>query len=164
MGIHVEQTDCSYLRQAASILYDGPWVAERWNDLGEFVTGHTGEIFPVTETILRSGDNPNLTAASLFEAMHQLQAYKARTRELLKDAVLIMPTCGGTFTRAQVRDNPIETNSQMGLYTNHCNLLDLCAMDVPLVNEQTQDNPFGITIFSLAEQSGIVKKCAKLFL
>lgn len=54
-----------------------------------------------------------------------------RARHILKDAVLIMPTAGGTFKRDDVRKDPISTNSQMGLYTNHCNLLDMCAIAVP---------------------------------
>ena len=61
-----------------------------------------------------------------------------------------MPTAGGTFTREQVRNNPIETNSLMGLYTNHCNLLNLMAIAVPESSTDTE-LPFGITIFGLAE-------------
>lgn len=83
--------------------------------------------------------------------MHQLQEYRMRARHILKDAVLIMPTAGGTFKRDDVRKDPISTNSQMGLYTNHCNLLDMCAIAVP---ENTADTgiPFGITIFSLSDR------------
>lgn len=162
-GIPIEYIDYTMFQKAASILYDGPWVAERWKDLGAFVTSHPGSTFPVTETILRSGDNPELTAASVFEALHTLADYKSKAREILKDAVLIMPTAGGTFTRAEVRENPIATNSQMGLYTNHCNLLDLCAIAVP---ENTKDTtlPFGITIFALAENENLTLGMADTFL
>lgn len=123
MGITVEYIDYTMFSKAASILYDGPWVAERWKDLGDFVESHPGKVFPVTETILRSGDKPEHTARKVFEAMHQLQEYRMRARHILKDAVLIMPTAGGTFKRDDVRKDPISTNSQMGLYTNHCNTL-----------------------------------------
>lgn len=163
LGIEVEYIDYTIFRKAASILYDGPWVAERWKDLKEFVESHQGKVFPVTETILRSGGKKEHTAASVFGAIHELQQYKAEVKRILKDAVLIMPTAGGTYTREEVRQNPIETNSKMGLYTNHCNLLDLCAVAVP---ERMGDThlPFGITIFSLSEAEGLLLGTADKFL
>lgn len=162
-GVEIEYIDYSMFKEAASILYDGPWVAERWKDLGEFVESHPGKTFPVTETILRSGDKPEHTAKAVFEATHKLQEYRRRAKLLLKDAVLIMPTAGGTFTRDEVRENPIATNSQMGLYTNHCNLLDMCAVAIP-ENSVDKELPFGITIFALANQENLVLGMAEKFL
>jgi allophanate hydrolase len=147
LSIPIEYIDGSYLSEAASILYDGPWVAERWADLGSFITSNEQAVFPVTENVLRNGANPDYDAASVFKAIHQLQAYKQMAQQQLKNAVLIMPTSGGTWTREQVRSNPIETNSKMGLYTNHCNLLDLCAIAVPC-DDAAENLPFGVTMFS----------------
>ncbi len=162
-GIEVEYIDVSLFRDAASILYDGPWVAERWKDLGEFVENHPGKIFPVTEKVLRSGAKPEHTAEKVFEAMHKLQDYRNRTKQILREAVLIMPTAGGTFTRDEVREDPIDTNSQMGLYTNHCNLLDLCAINVP-ENTADRELPFGITMFAAAENESLILGMAEQFL
>lgn len=162
-GIKIEYIDISLFSEAASILYDGPWIAERWADLGGFVKENPGKLFPVTEKILRSGDHPDYTASSVFTAMHQLKEYTLQANHILKDAVLIMPTAGGTFTREEVRKNPIETNNQMGLYTNHCNLLDLCGAAIPH-NTRDRELPFGITIFSKADQEGLVLKTAEKFL
>ncbi len=163
LGIGIQYIDYTVFQKAASILYDGPWVAERWKDLGGFVEANEGKIFPVTETILRSGSKPEHTAAKVFESMHQLQLYRAEARKILKDAVLILPTAGGTFTRDEVRENPIETNSLMGLYTNHCNLLDLCAVAVPTESGCKKD-PFGITIFGLADSEALILGAANVFL
>lgn len=162
-GIDMEYIDTSLFSKAAAVLYDGPWIAERWADLGGFVKENPGKLFPVTERILKSGGLPEYTASSVFSAVHQLQEYKHRANQMLKNAVLVMPTAGGTFTRDEVRENPIETNSQMGLYTNHCNLLDLCAAAVP-ENCSDRKVPFGITIFSKADQEGLVLKMAETFL
>lgn len=148
-GVEVRLMDCSYLNQAAAVLYDGPWVAERWADLGAFVETHPGDVLPVTESILRSGGRKGLSAEALFNAIHFLQDCRHRAQLDLKDAVLVMPTCGGTFTRAQVDRDPIGANSQMGLYTNHCNLCDLAAIALPGVRAE-DELPFGITAFSLA--------------
>ncbi len=149
--------------KAAAILYGGAYVAERWEDLKDFVEGHPGKTFPVTEQILRSGMKPENTAAKLFENLHELQYYRHRTEQLLKDAVMIMPTAGGTFTREQVRKDPVKTNNLMGLYTNHCNLLDLMAVAVP-ENSSDRTYPFGITIFGLYDAENLVCETAERFL
>ena len=95
--------------------------------------------------------------------MHRLQEYKNEARRILKDAVLITPTCAGTFTRDQVRMDPIATNSLMGLYTNHCNLLDMCAFAVPTETACKKD-PFGITVFSVSGAEGLALGTADAFL
>lgn len=163
LEIKVKYIDYSIFKEAASILYDGPWVAERYKDLGKFVEENKDDIFPVTKTILESGNKAENTAVKMFEAIHRLQEIKMVSRDLLKNAVMIMPTAGGTFTRDEVREDPIKTNSLMGKYTNHCNLLDMCAVAVP---EKSDDSklPFGITIFSLAENEGLILKTAEEFL
>ena len=163
LSVPIEYIDGSYLSEAASILYDGPWVAERWSDLGAFITSNEQAIFPVTQTVLRNGSNPDYDAASVFKVIHKLQVFKQKAHQHLKNAVLIMPTSGGTWTREQVRQNPIDTNSKMGLYTNHCNLLDLCAMAVPC-EDAAENLPFGITLFSQFENEHFIFGLADLFL
>lgn len=163
LGIPIEYIDGSYLTEAAAILYEGPWVAERWAELGEFITTHDNAAFPVTEKVLRSGAKPKHDATSLFKAIHKLQAFKQKAHQQLKNAVLVMPTCGGTWTREEVRKNPIETNSLMGLYTNHCNLLDLSAVAVP-AHAAKENLPFGITLFSSSANEHLICGLADLFL
>ncbi|MFB5285306.1 allophanate hydrolase [Peribacillus sp. Hz7] len=163
LNIPIEYIDGQYLSEAAAILYDGPWVAERWADLGTFIKENEHAAFPVTEAVLRSGEKPEYDAASVFKAMHKLQEFTQKAHQQLKNAVLIMPTSGGTWTRAEVRDNPIQTNSQMGLYTNHCNLLDLCAVNIP-ADDAAKNLPFGITLFSGHEDEHLIVGLSDLFL
>lgn len=161
-GVEVRTMDCSYLNEAASVLYDGPWVAERWADLGGFVEAHPGEVFPVTEKILRSGVRDGLSAESLFNAMHFLQECRHRVYAELDGAVLVMPTCGGTFTRVQVDADPIAANSKMGLYTNHCNLCDLAALAIP-GDDSCPGLPFGITAFARADSQRLLEGFARAY-
>lgn len=161
-GIPVEYIDYDIFSKAASILYDGPWVAERFEDLGDFIGSHRDEVFPVTEKIIMGGGREGMMARDVYHAMHKLAEYKMEARKLLGDGVLVMPTCAGTFTREQVRNNPIETNSNMGLYTNHCNLLDMCAIAVPQ-DEGDTEIPFGITIFGDSSCESSVVRMAKAF-
>ena len=159
-GARFERIDTQWFSDIASILYDGAWVAERWSDLGAFVTEHADDVFPVTRTILESGNRDDLSAADAFAALHTVSAARARARALLGDAVLVMPTAGGTFTRDEVRADPIRTNSLMGLYTNHCNLCDLVAIDVPS-GEAAPKRPFGVTFFSAAASQGTLLAAAR---
>lgn len=162
-GIEVEYIDYSLFSEAASILYDGPWIAERWAALGEFIENCNPEdMVPVTEKILKSGNKPELKADDAFKAMHRLAEIKCYVKKVLKDAVLIMPTCGGTFTIDEVNESPIETNSLMGLYTNHCNLLDLSAFAFR-AGFASESIPFGLTSFALAENDGLNMEFAQYF-
>jgi allophanate hydrolase len=152
--------DCAILEKGAAILYEGPWIAERWAELGLFVERYPGSVLAVTAKILRSGKY--FEAASVFKAIHELQSIKAQTKKLLKDAVLVLPTCAGTWTREQVREDPIGKNSDLGRYTNHCNLLDLCAVAVPS-DSAAENLPFGITFFALAGNENLLCGAAESF-
>lgn len=163
MGIPVEYIDYKMFMDAALILYEGAYVAERWEDLKGFVETHPGSTFPVTETILRSGGREEQTAAKLFGNLHELQAYKHKVYRIFKDAVMIMPTAGGSFTREEVRQEPILTNSKMGLYTNHCNLLDMAAIAIP-ENSSDRNRPMGITVFGRFDHEDLVRGFAEEFL
>lgn len=163
LNIPIEYIDGRYLSEAAAVLYDGPWVAERWADLGSFIEANEQTAFPVTEAVLRSGAKPEYDAVSIFKAMHTLQAFKQKAHQQLKNAVLVMPTSGGTWTRTKVRENPIQTNSDMGLYTNHCNLLDLSAVAIP-AEDAAENLPFGISLFSGNENEHLISGLAESFL
>ncbi len=145
-GFTIVEDDCSFYQKAASLLYGGPCVAERWSDLGEFIMEHGEDIFPVTSKILKSGNNDSYSASYLYKTLHELAEYKRMSRVQLSDSILMLPTCGGTYTRDEVRDNPIGCNNDMGKYTNHCNLLDMCAIDIP-GEDADEGVPFGVTFF-----------------
>ncbi|SFB45172.1 allophanate hydrolase [Cohnella sp. OV330] len=159
LGIEVRTIDYALFAEAAAVLYDGPWVAERWAALGAFVETHPGVTFPVTEQVLRSGSGDRHDAAAVFTAIHRIQALKLEAAKLLEHAVLLLPTAGGTWSRDEVRNDPIRTNSDMGRCTNHCNLLDLCAVAIP-AGEAAQDVPFGITLFAVSGEEGMLAKLA----
>ena len=163
LHLPIEYVDEDIFKEAADILYEGPWVAERWAALGAFVEAYPDEVFPVTADILRTGADSKYDAASVFKAIHKLQAIRLATRKLLKNAVLVLPTCGGTWTRAEVKQNPVSSNREMGRYTNHCNLLDLCALAVP-AQRASENLPFGITFFALSENEDFLFGAAAHFL
>lgn len=163
LGAAVLYVDTTLFQRAARLLYEGAFVAERWADLGDFVQNHPNEVFPVTRKILESGGRAEYTAARLFADWHELQTYRHQSAVMMEHAVLVLPTAGGTYTREQVRKDPVRTNSKMGLYTNHCNLLDLAAIAVPQDSVDRKD-PFGITFFSLHHEEHLLCAAAEAFL
>ena len=57
-------------RDAARLLYEGPWVAERWSAVRAFHAKHADAIFPVTRRIIEGGSSP--LAVDAFESHYKL--------------------------------------------------------------------------------------------
>ncbi len=55
MGGRCHAIDFGPLRQVASLLYDGPWLAERLAGLEGFLKEHADDVYPVTRAVLRNG-------------------------------------------------------------------------------------------------------------
>lgn len=116
---------------AGALLYQGPWVAERLVEFGDFLATHPDSIHPVVREIFRSGEK--YTAVDAFAALQRLQELKAEVAEVWEGVdVLVVPTIGTTFTVADVLARPIDCNTILGHYTHFGNLLDLLGIAVPL--------------------------------
>jgi allophanate hydrolase len=115
---------------AGSLLYQGPWVAERLVEFGDFLAAQPESIHPVVRDILAGGQR--YTAVDAFTALHRLAELKATVARLWERMdVLAVPTIGTTFTVDEVLARPIETNTMLGHYTHFGNLLDLLGVAVP---------------------------------
>ncbi len=116
---------------AGELLYQGPWVAERLVEFGDFLDAHPESIHPVVREIFYSGEK--YTAVDAFAALQRLQELKAEVARLWADVdVLIVPTIGTTFTVDEVLARPVDCNTILGHYTHFGNLLDLLGVAVPL--------------------------------
>jgi allophanate hydrolase len=146
-GVRVE-VDFAPFRAAARLLYDGPWVAERWVALREFHARHADAIFPVTRRIIEQAASHS--AADAFAALYELEALR-RAVEPVWGAIdaLLLPTAATVFTRRQVEAEPLALNSQLGHYTHFANLLDCAAVAVP-AGFRPDGLPFGVTLFGPA--------------
>lgn len=115
---------------AGALLYQGPWVAERLVEFGEFLAQQPDSIHPVVRDIFRSG--LDYTAVDAFAALQRLQELKAHVARVWQNMdVLVVPTIGTTFTVDEVLARPIEANTMLGHYTHFGNLLDLLGIAVP---------------------------------
>lgn len=159
----VEFIDINYalFDEAAKLLYEGPWVAERFLAIEKIMTENPEAVFPVVRDIIAPGGKPRATA--LFSAQYRLTALKQQCDlEMAKVDCLLTPTAGRCFTIEEMLAEPILRNSQLGYYTNFMNLLDYASVAVPT---QISRNglPFGITFVGPAFTDRALLSIAKRF-
>ncbi len=143
-GFQLEPIDYAPFDEVARLLYEGPWVAERYIATCPLIEENPAALNDTVRRIIEPGGAPPATA--LFKAQYRLQALKRQClQEMSGIDCLLTPTAGKHFSIAQLLDNPIEHNSELGYYTNFVNLLDLAAVSVPAVFTST-GMPFGITV------------------
>lgn len=142
-GCTTIEIDYAPFRDVASLLYGGPWVAERQVAFKE--TGLAAEVLEPTVGAIFAGAG-NFDATATFAAIHELQRLKRQCElELAKVDALLLPTAPRTYTVAEMLAEPIARNSQLGLYTNFCNLLGFNAIAVP-AGFSPHGKPFGVTL------------------
>jgi len=159
-GTRVE-IDFTPFRDAARLLYEGPWVAERWSAIRHFHADHADAIFPVTRQIIEPG--ARLLAVDAFESSYKLAALRrAADATWEKIDTLVLPTAATIYTRAEVAADPITLNSRLGHYTNFANLLDTAALAIP-AGFRPDGVPFGITFFGPAWSDPVLATLAARF-
>src|SRR4051812_9181117 len=143
---------------AGSLLYQGPWVAERLVEFGDFLAAQPDSIHPVVREILLSGQK--YTAVDAFAALQRLAELKAEVARLWQHMdVLVVPTIGTTFTVEQVLAAPIDCNTMLGHYTHFGNLLDLLGVALPL-GTAADGRPHSATLLGAAQTDDIVLQFA----
>jgi allophanate hydrolase len=148
LGARPVEIDFEPFLAAARLLYEGPWVAERYCAVGDFLEQHPEAVYPVTLEIIRAGRNP--TAAEAFRAQYRLMDLRRATEEAWSSVdVLVTPTAGTIYRIDAVNADPIRLNSNLGYYTNFVNLLDLAAVAVP-AGFRTDGIPFGVSLVGRA--------------
>lgn len=157
--------------EAARLLYEGPWVFERYEAVGKFIEEHPDSIHPVTRSIIAPKRIPH--PSEVFTGFHRLQGKKKiANREFSKVDVLLTPTAGTIYRTGEVEKDPIRLNSNLGYYTNYMNLLDYSALAIPAGFSNSSDPavtrfPFGVTLVGKAFDDfklfDVAEKVAPLF-
>ncbi len=148
LGYSMQTIDFAPFLDAARLLYEGPWVAERLWAIKDLLETSPDSLHPITRQIVEGGYKPS--AVDTFEAAYELQRLRKLADEQLVDLDFVATPTAGTHYRIQeIENDPISLNSNLGYYTNFMNLLDLSAIAVPTGFAES-GMPFGITLFSEA--------------
>jgi allophanate hydrolase len=146
LGAKIVEVDLASFYATARLLYEGPWVAERYLTAKDLLATSPDSILPVTRQIIAAGKS--VTAADAFAAFHKLEEFR-RIRDETFRAVdaLALPTSPTIYSVDEVMADPIALNSRLGTYTNFVNLLDLCGLAVP-ASIGENGLPFGVTLLA----------------
>jgi allophanate hydrolase len=161
LGTTLVEFDLEPFYETARLLYEGPWVAERYLVIRNMLASSPESIHPVTREITAAG--ARLTAADTFAALYRLQALRrVAERAFTNLDAIVLPTAPTAYSTAQVLANPIELNSRLGTYTNFVNLLDLCGLALPAAM-RADGIPFGITLLAPAGHDAQLASIGRVF-
>ena len=150
------ELDIGYLQEAAALLYNGPWVAERTAALRDLLERDPDAIDPTVRKVVEPG--AEISAVAAFEGQYRLAALQ-REAETMWERVdmLAFPTTGTIYRIAELLAEPVALNSNLGFYTNFVNLLDMAAVAVP-AGQRDNGTGFGITLIGPAgSDSGLLE-------
>jgi allophanate hydrolase len=148
LGGEAVEIDFGAFLEAGRLLYEGPWLAERYTSVGKYLEMPGAELYPVTREILAGGTAAS--AVDAFRALHRLQALRRETASLWREVdFLATPTAGTIYRIAEIDAQPIALNANLGRYTTFANLLELAAVAVP-AGFRGDGLPFGITLLGPA--------------
>ena len=161
LGWSVSEFDYRPFREAANLLYSGPWVAERYSAAKAIIETNPNAVHPVVRAVILSARN--FSAVDAFEAQYRL-AHLARKSERIWHSfdALMLPSAGTIYTIEQMMADPIQLNTNLGRYTNFMNLLDLCGVAVP-AGFRSDNIPFGVTFFAQAWADALLFDLAREF-
>lgn len=151
-GASIVEFDFTPFRDAARLLYQGPWVAERLAAIRSFSESKPEALHEVVGDIILSAGK--LSAVDAFDGFYRLAALtrEAEAQWASMD-VMLLPTTGTTYKISELLADPIQLNSNLGYYTNFVNLMDLSALAVP-AGFRSNGLPFGVTLIGCAFDDG----------
>lgn len=136
--------------EAARLLYEGPWIGERYAAIRTFFEQNKAQVIsPVREIIANAA---GFSAADVYDGIYRLRTLKREADRIWNDVnCLVTPTAGTIYTIQAMLQDPISLNANLGYYTNFMNLLDYTAVAVP-AGFQSDGLPFGVTLSAPAHQ------------
>ncbi|MFZ4380512.1 MAG: allophanate hydrolase, partial [Sandarakinorhabdus sp.] len=145
----VVEIDIAPLLEAAQLLYGGPWVAERTAAMAGILASNPNAIDPTVRAVVEQGWQHS--AVDLWNAVYRLADIKRHADLMWADIdVLAFPTTPTSYRVAEMLSAPVGLNSNLGLYTNFVNLLDMAAIAVP-AGGRANGVGFGISFIAPAD-------------
>ena len=148
-GAVLVEVDLGPFVQAGGLLYGGSFVAERYEAVGEFVDAHPDDVDPIVGAIISASGH--LPAWQVFRDRTELARLSAETAPVWAAIdVLLVPSVPRVPTVEEVLAEPLAVNAMLGTYTNFVNLLDLCAVTLPVDGSRDDVPPPSITLIGPA--------------
>ena len=161
LGAKIVEVDLEPFYATARLLYDGPWIAERYLAVKDLIASEPESMHPVTRQIILAGAHG--TAADVFTAFYQLEELRRIAERTFRGIdALVLPTAPTIYTIEEVLHDPIRLNSRLGTYTNFVNLLDLCGLAVPAMM-RADGTPFGVTLLAPSGQDAALAAIGRHF-
>jgi allophanate hydrolase len=146
LGAELIEIDLQPFLDVGGLLYNGPWVAERYAAIRAFFERRPDSILPVTRAVI--GGAAKFSAADAFDGSYRLAALRRHTESVWKKIdCLLVPTAPTIYTISEVEADPIDLNTTLGYYATFVNLLDLCAIALP-VGFRSDGLPSGATVIA----------------
>lgn len=140
------EVDFEPLFAVARLLYEGPWVAERYAAIKSFIEEDASRLYPVTRAITLQALEK--TAVGTFEAIYALASARRAAESVWTQVdALAVPTVTRFWKVEEVLADPVATNSALGTYTNFVNLMGLSALAVP-TRFRDDGLPSGVTFIA----------------
>ena len=148
LGARLVDIDLAPFLETASLLYAGPWVAERAAAVGDFLVANPDALWPTTRAVILTAERYN--AVDAFKGSYRLAELARATAPVWEQIdALLLPTAPTIYRVAELEAEPILLNSRLGTYTNFVNLLDLAALALP-GGFRPDGMPLGITLVAPA--------------
>jgi len=148
LGAAVVEVDFTPLAGVARLLYEGPWVAERYLAVQSLIDRDPAALDPTVARIV--GGAKAWSAADAFAAQYTLQRQRRAAAQVWRDVdVLMVPTAPRHPSFAEVAADPLGANAVLGTYTNFVNLLGWSALALP-AGFAARGLPFGVTFIGPA--------------
>jgi len=161
LGATIVEIDIEPFYAAARLLYEGPWVAERYLTVRTLLASAPDALHPVTRQVILAG--AHATAADAFAALYQLEELRRVSDHAFRSIdALLLPTAPTIYTVEEVLADPIGLNSRLGTYTNFVNLLDLCGLAVPAAM-RPDGTPCGVTLVAPAGEDAALAALGREF-
>ncbi|GAA0993542.1 allophanate hydrolase [Subtercola frigoramans] len=144
-GVEIVAVDIEPLLEAARLLYEGAFVAERFAAVGQHIDSHRDligtDLDPTVSSIVLGGATK--LAWEYYADREQLDLLRLASEKVLAGcSALLTPTTTWHPTFDELAADPIGGNSRLGRFTNFANLLDMTSLAVPA---GVVDNlPFGV--------------------
>lgn len=156
------ELDIEPLNEAARLLYEGPWVAERTAAIEDLLISNPEAIDPTVREVVEPG--LKITAIDAFRGAYRLAEIQREVTGLWDDIdALAFPTTGTTYRIRELAQAPVALNSHFGRYTNFVNLLDMAAVAVP-AGARDDATGFGITFIGPAHSDHALLAMAEHYL